>query len=293
MSERIGFIGLGHMGSAMAGSLLKAGYSMIAYNRTAAKIEPLLAQGASQASQPAEVVTPGGIVITMVAHDRALETIVAADGFLEKLGQNGVHLSMSTVSPATARAMSELHAKHGSTYVAAPVFGRPDAAALQKLVVCVAGASAAKERVQPILRALGQTVFDFGEEAAMANVVKVCGNFMIAAAMEAMAEAMTLVEKNQIDRSAFIDMLSQTIFAAPIYQNYGKMIAEKRYMPAGFELVLGLKDINLVLDTAEQSKVPMPFASLLHDRFMTNVAKGRGDIDWSGIAQGISEDAGL
>ncbi len=292
MSEQIGFIGLGNMGSQIAANLLKNGYQVTVYNRTAAKAEPLVAQGAQRATHPSEVITSGGIVITMVANDKALESVVHAEGFLTKLG-NGLHISISTVAPTTARSLSALHSKHGSTFISAPVFGRPEAAAAQKLVVCVAGPAAAKERALPILRSIGQSVFDFGEEAAMANVVKVCGNFMIAAAMESMAEAMTLVEKNQIDRSAFISMLSQTIFAAPIYQNYGKMIAEKRHTPAGFELVLGLKDINLVLDTAEQSKMPMPFASLLHDRFMASIAKGRGDIDWSGIALGVSEDAGM
>ncbi len=147
--------------------------------------------------------------------------------------------------------------------------------------------------MQPVLQALGQGIFDFGEKPEAANVVKLVGNFMIAAAMEAMAEALTLAEKNGIDRSQVIDMFGQTGFACPIYQNYGKAIAQKRYTPAGFYLSLGLKDVGLVLQTANEVQMSMPFASLLHDRFISSVAKGRGDMDWSALALGVSDDAGM
>ncbi|SRR6266446_2269210 len=294
MSEQIGFIGLGNMGQPMARNLLNAGFALRVYNRNASKAEPLVAQGAQQVFKPSDVVEPGGIVITMVANDSALESVVLGeDGFLERLGPNGIHLSMSTVSPATARKLADLHAKHGSIYLAAPVFGRPEAAAARKLWICLSGTQPGKERVQPILNVLGQGVFDFGEDPGAANVVKLVGNFLIASAMEAMAEALTLAEKNGIERSKVIDMLGQTSFACPIYQNYGKVIAEEHYTPAGFLLSLGFKDVNLVLQTAESATMPMPFASLLHDRFLTAIAKGRGDMDWSALALGVSEDAGI
>jgi 3-hydroxyisobutyrate dehydrogenase-like beta-hydroxyacid dehydrogenase len=294
MSERIGFIGLGNMGQPMARNLLKAGFELRVYNRNAAKARPLVELGAQQVSRPSEVAEPGSIVITMVANDSALESVVLGnEGFLERLGPNGIHLSMSTVSPATAHKLADLHAKHGSIYLAAPVFGRPEAAAARKLWICLSGPQASKERVQPVLNALGQGIFDFGEDPGAANVVKLAGNFLIASAMEGMAEALTLAEKNGIDRSKVIDMLGQTTFACPIYQNYGKAIAEKRYTPPGFYLSLGLKDVGLVLQTADSAKTPMPFASLLHDRFLASVAKGRGDMDWSALALDVSEDAGL
>lgn len=293
MGTHIGFIGLGNMGHAMATNLLKAGFSVTVYNRTAEKADALVQQGAQRAKRAVDVIERGGIVVTMVANDSALESIVNADGFLEKLGANGIHLSMSTVSPELARKLTELHAQHSSIYLAAPVFGRPDAAAARKLSIVIAGQTGAKERVRPVLEALGQGVFDFGEEPAKANVVKLCGNFMIVAAMDAMAEALALAEKNGLDRTAVISMFGQTLFAAPIYQNYGKMIAEKRHTPAGFYLSLGLKDVNLVLDAAEQAKMPMALASLLHDRLMASVAKGRGDMDWSAISLDVLDDAGL
>jgi 3-hydroxyisobutyrate dehydrogenase-like beta-hydroxyacid dehydrogenase len=209
MTESIGFIGLGNMGQPMARNILKAGFKLRVYNRNPSRAEPLVVQGAQQVSHPNEVVEPGSIVITMVANDSALESVALGEnGFLEKLRPGGIHLSMSTVSPATARKLSELHEKHGSSYIAAPVFGRPQAAAAQQLWICVSGPPAAKERVQPLLNALGQGISDFGEEPGAANVVKLSGNFLIASAMEAMAEALTLAEKNGIDRSKVIELAS-------------------------------------------------------------------------------------
>jgi 3-hydroxyisobutyrate dehydrogenase-like beta-hydroxyacid dehydrogenase len=293
MREIIGFIGLGNMGQAMASSLLKAGYTLTVYNRTLYKAEALTAKGARLAHQPSEAVTKSGIVISMVANDQALEEIVMSQGLLERLEPGGIHLSMSTVSPETSRKLAQLHAQHGSIYLAAPVLGRPEAAATQKLWICLAGPHIAKGRVQPVLKALGQGIFDFGEDPGAANIVKLCGNFLILSAMEAMAEALALVEKSGIDRSVVIDMLTHTVFSAPIYQNYGKMIAEERHSPAGFRQTLGLKDINLVRDAAEHSTMPMPLASLLHDRLLAGIAKGRGDMDWSALSLDVLENAGL
>lgn len=293
MGERIGFIGLGNMGQAMAGNLLKAGFELHVYNRTPEKAKPLVEKGAQQRSSHVDVVETGGIVVTMVANDAALEEIVDDEDFLPSLGQGGIHLSMSTIAPATAQRLAEKHAQHGCFYLAAPVFGRPEAAAAQKLWICLSGPEAAKERARPLLNAMGQGIFDFGESPSAANIIKLAGNFLLVSALEAMAEVLTLAEKNGIERTAVIEMLGQTLFASPVYQNYGMAIAQKRYTPAGFRLDLGLKDVNLVLDTAERVKMSMPLASLLHDRLLTAVAKGRGDMDWSALAIGVSEDAGI
>ena len=294
MSEKISFIGLGSMGEPMAHNLLKAGYELRVYNRDARKTEALTSKGAKRSESPANVVEPGGIVITMVANDAALESVtLGEEGILQRLGPGGVHVAMSTVSPAIARKLASIHAQHGCAYVAAPVFGRPEAAAAQKLWIAVAGNAAAKERVRPVLQALGQGIFDFGDEPGKANIVKVCGNFMIGAAMETMAETLALAEKNGIDRSDYINMLAQTIFACPIYQNYGRTIAERKFTPVGFQLQLALKDNNLLLDAAEDAHVPMPFASFTHDRLTTAVAKGWGEKDWAQVTQLVSDDAGL
>ncbi len=294
MSETIGFIGTGSMGEPMARNLLGAGYPLRVYNRSPKKAQPLADQGAHVVSRPADVVEPGGIVITMVSNDAALEAVTTGEGgVLERLGPEGIHLVMSTVAPATVAKLVPVHAERGVSYVAAPVFGRPDAAAAKNLWIVVAGPSAARGRVKPVLETLGQGVFEVGDEPPLANVVKLCGNFMIVAAMEAMAEAFTLAEKNGVSRETVYNVLTQTSFANPLYQNYGRMIAEHRYMPAGFQLALGLKDVTLALQTAATAQTPMPLASLLHDRLIAQAAKGRADLDWSALALGVSEDAGL
>lgn len=294
MGEAIGLIGLGSMGLPLAINLLESGYKLRAYNRTIAKAESLAQKGAEVANSPAEVVEPGGIVITILATDQALEEVVLGEnGILKNLGSGTIHVSMSTVLPATAQKLAQLHQQQGAFYLAAPVFGRPDAVAARKVRFCLSGDKSAKERVQPVLEKLGQGVFDFGEDVKSANVVKLAGNFLIISAIEAMAEAFTLAQKNGIERAQIADFFAQTLFACPIYQNYGSMIAQEKYEPAGFKLSLGLKDVTLALQTAGDSQMPMPFASLLRDRLLAAVAQGKGGIDWTGLAQSASEEAGL
>jgi 3-hydroxyisobutyrate dehydrogenase-like beta-hydroxyacid dehydrogenase len=282
------------MGYSIASNLIRAGYKLRVYNRTLLKAEPLVSQGAALASHPAEVAEPGGIVVTVLADDRAVEAVALRDRELdERLGPGGIHLSMSTISPATARKLAEQHAQRGVAYVAAPVFGRPEAAAAGKLWVCLSGPKEAKKRIRPIVDSFGQGSFDFGEDPGAANVVKLCGNFLIAAAIEAMAEAWTLAEKNGLDRVRVAEMLTKTLFACPIYQGYGERIAHQQYEPVGFRLALGLKDVDLCLQTATASQMPMPLGSLLHDRWLSAVAKGRSDLDWTAAALGVTEEAGL
>ncbi|MDC8446788.1 MAG: NAD(P)-dependent oxidoreductase [Nitrospira sp.] len=291
--KSIGFIGLGKMGSAMAGNLLKAGFDLHVYNRTPDKAAALVAQGAKLAHEPGDTVQPGGIAITMLANDRALEDVVGDRGFVERLGPEGIHLSMSTVSPRLANRLAEQHRRSGVEYIAAPVFGRPEAATARKLWICLSGSPMSKQRVRPILDSIGQGMFDFGEEPAAAHVVKLTGNFLLASAIEALAEAFVLGEKNGIDRNSLADMLGSTLFACPAYQTYGRAIAQQRFRPAGFTVELGLKDIDLVLQTAADSTTPLPLAGLLHDRFLAAVAKGRGELDWSSVWLESAENARL
>lgn len=294
MNRHVGFIGLGNMGMPMASNLLKAGYTLSVYNRSAEKAHALVEAGAHQAKTPAEVAEEGGVVITMLANDEAVKSVtLGKDGFLERLGSKGIHISMSTISPALARELAGIHKQRGCTYVSAPVFGRPEAAVARKLWICVAGDASVKECIRPILEAMGQSIFDYGEEPEKANIVKVSGNFLIASAMEAIGEALTLAEKNGISRTQMIDMFGQTLFSCPIYQNYGKMIAEKNFTPVGFQMQLALKDLNLVLDQAEASRMPMPLAALLHDRLLRGVATGKQAEDWGALTEMISADAGL
>jgi len=294
MAEALGFIGLGNMGEPIAANLMAAGHALRIYNRTASKAAPLIAKGAALATTPAEVASPGSVAFTMVADDRAIEQLCLAPGsFVERLGPGGIHVSLSTISPAVARRLAEHHATHKVEYVASPVFGRPEAAAAKKLWVCTSGHAAPKARVRPLLEAIGQGIFDFGEDAGAANVVKLCGNFMIASAIETIAEMLALAQKNGIDKNAVADLFGKTLFACPVYQGYGKSIAAEIFEPAGFRLALGLKDVSLALATATASSVPLPIGSLLHDRYVAAIAKGRADLDWTAIALNIAEDAGI
>jgi 3-hydroxyisobutyrate dehydrogenase-like beta-hydroxyacid dehydrogenase len=294
MQPVIGFIGLGNMGQPMAANLLKAGYPVRVWNRSPAPAASLAAQGATSASRPEEVAEPGALVISSLANDRVLEEVMGTNHeLLRRLGPGGIHLSTSTVAPETSRRLAEGHKHYGVAYLAAPVLGRPDAAAGAKLWIMLSGPAEAKKQVQPVLRALGQGVFDLGEDPGAANVVKLACNFLLASAIEAMAEAFTLAEKNGIERRRLADLLAQTVFDCPAYRNYGRQIAEQRYQPALFKLSLGLKDVSLVLQTAASSRVPMPLASLLHDHLLAAEAKGRGNLDWTGLAGEVSEAAGL
>lgn len=263
MSETIGFMGLGNLGLPIATNLLNAGYSLRVYNRTASKAEPLVAQGAKSVTRPVDAVTSGGIVVTILWGDESVESVVTSDGFLEQLGPNGIHISMSTISPEMSNKLAALHAEHGSSYVAAPVFGRPEAAVARNLWIPFAGSEAAKERARPILTAMGgKGIFDFGTEAGAAVTVKIAGNFLIASATRSLAEALAMAKGNGVDPKAVVDMLTQTLFPAPIYQSYGKLIAEGT---ASFttQNAIGIKDVGLFKDTAEQVKSPTAIANLL------------------------------
>jgi 3-hydroxyisobutyrate dehydrogenase-like beta-hydroxyacid dehydrogenase len=293
MKETSGFIGLGAMGVAMATNLVKAGFGLSVYNRTADKARPLLDQGAILARTPAEAVAPGGIVVTMVSDDRALEEVtLGANGLVERLG-DGVHLSMSTIAPRTARRLADLHRERGGRYVGSPVFGKPEVAAQAKLWIVASGDTAARARVRPLQAAMGQRIFDFGDDPGAANVIKLAGNFLLGAAIEAMAEAFTLAQKHGVPRQQTCDFFTQTLFDCFVYRGYGELIASEHYQPVGARPSLIRKDYGLILQAAAEGLVPMPLASLIHERLTATVAKGRDDADWAGFAREVSESAGL
>jgi 3-hydroxyisobutyrate dehydrogenase-like beta-hydroxyacid dehydrogenase len=293
MKEPIGFIGLGSMGLAVATNLLKAGFGLRVYNRTAEKARPLLELGATLARSPAEAVEPGGVVVTLVSDDRALEEVtLGGNGLLTRLG-DGVHLSMSTIAPHTARRLAGLHRERGSRYVASPVFGKPDVAAQGKLWIVTAGDAAALARVRPLQEAVSQRVVDFGEEPGAANVIKLAGNFLLGAAVEAMAEAFTLAQKHGVPRRQTYEFFTQTLFDCFVYRGYGELVASEHYQPVGAPPALIRKDYGLILEAAAEGLVPMPLANLIHERLTATVAKGRHDIDWAGFAHEVSESAGL
>ena len=289
---KIGFIGLGRMGSAMATNLVKAGHDVTVFNRSPEKIRPLLELGAHQATSIAGACN-GDAVITMLADDTAAAHIALTDdGIVGKLRQGAIHISMSTISVALSKELAQAHARAGQRFVAAPVFGRPEAAAAAQLFIVIAGEPAAVGACQPLFDAMGQKTLSIGTEPSAANLVKLSGNFLLAAAIEALGEAVALVGKAGVDRQAFVDLLTSTIFPAPTYKTYGELIAADKFEPARFAAPLGFKDIRLTLAAAESLRVPMPVGSLLRDRFLRLLAQqGGDDLDWAAIGGLASQDA--
>lgn len=275
----------------IAENLLAAKFPLRVYNRTSEKAAGLIERGAALAKSPVDTVVKQGTVLTILSDDRALLE-VADDDFCEALG-SGIHVSLSTVSPVTTRTLAERHARFGGAVVAAPVFGRPEAAAARKLWVCTSGAASSKAAVKPVFDSIAQGVFDFGEEVGAANVVKLAGNFLLTAAIEAMAEASAMAEKNGVPRADMLNMLISTIFNCPIYVNYSKGIVNAQWEPAGFPIPLILKDMHLVQKTASNAQVPMPILNILIDRYLSMMANGLERYDAVGLALGAAQDAGL
>ena len=239
---KLGFIGLGRMGAGMASTLVKAGHEVTVYNRSAEKTRALVEQGAHAAARVAGA-CKGDAVISMLADDDAVESVAFGDaGVVASLGRNAVHVSMSTISVALSERLAAAHAKAGQRYVAAPVFGRPDAAAAAKLFIVVAGAPKAVQVCTPIFETLGQKAFHIGDRPEAANLVKLSGNFLIAAAIESLGEAIVLVSKGGVDKHKFLEILTSTLFTAPVYRNYGALIADAKFEPAGFAGPLGQED---------------------------------------------------
>ncbi|SFV32366.1 NAD(P)-dependent oxidoreductase [Hyphomicrobium facile] len=288
----VGFIGLGHMGSGMAANLLKAGHDVTVYNRTHAKSDALASKGAKVALTPGDA-SKGDAVFTMLANDRALEEVVYQDhGLLASLKPGAVHISSSTISVALSKKLADDHGRQDQRYVAAPVFGRPDAAAAAKIFVVAAGKSDTLNSVSPLLDAVGQRTFTISDQPEAANIVKLSGNFLIATVIESLGEAMALVGKAGVDKHQYLEVLTSTLFGAPIYKTYGTLLADAKFQPAGFAAPLGLKDIELALAAGQELRVPLPIASLLRDRFLTLLANGGDNLDWSAIGGLAAKDAG-
>jgi 3-hydroxyisobutyrate dehydrogenase-like beta-hydroxyacid dehydrogenase len=288
---KVGFIGLGHMGAAIAQNLLFGGHELAVYNRTPEKAKPLVRQGARLATDIADA-CGGDVVVTMLADDAAVESIAFGDqGIVASLRPGAIHISMSTISVALSERLTVAHAKAGRQFVAAPVFGRPEAAEAGKLFIVAGGDPAAIDHCMPLFQEVGQSTLRIGNKPSAANLVKLSGNFLTATVIEALGEAIALVSKAGIDRWMYLDFLTSTLFTAPVYKTYGGLIANEHFAPAQFAAPLGFKDIRFTIAAAEELRVPMPLASLLHDRFVRLLAQGGEDLDWSGIGQLAARDA--
>lgn len=287
----IGFVGLGAMGSAMATNLVRAGHTVRVWNRSHAPVQTLVDAGA-QAAPDLDAVVRNEIVISMLADDTAVDALFLRPELLAAASAE-VHVNMATVSIALARRAAALHAAHGVGYVAAPVLGRPDAAAAAKLSILAAGEPTSLDRVAPLLDALGQRTWRLGDEPYQANATKITMNFMLACAIGTLGEACALAEANGVNPTDLVDVATSTLFAGPAYAGYGALVSQRRYEPAGFRLRHGLKDVNLALEAGLDSHVPLPLGSVLRDAFVDAIAHGDADRDWAAVAEVARRRAGL
>jgi 3-hydroxyisobutyrate dehydrogenase-like beta-hydroxyacid dehydrogenase len=293
----IGFVGLGHMGTAMAANLVAAGRRVIAYVRRPDQIGRLEALGLRPTTDIGDLIDCE-VVISMLPDDDAVREIVCGrrdddlDGLAAGLMPGAIHLSMSTISTAAASLLANEHARHGQGYVAAPVFGNPDAARARQLFIIAAGAPADVARCQPILDALGQRTFVIGADPQEANLIKLLGNMMSATALEMLGEVVAVVRKRGLDPQPFIDIMTSTMFGGRAHKIYGDKIARQAYAP-GFVLPLVLKDVRLALAEAEQAGAPMPSVGVVRDRLITGIARGYGELDWTALGLIAAEEAGI
>jgi 3-hydroxyisobutyrate dehydrogenase-like beta-hydroxyacid dehydrogenase len=289
---KAGFIGLGNMGLPMARNLLKAGHEITVYNRTRERAESLRTEGAIIVAQAADA-CGSDVLVTMLADDQAVRAVVLDGQLIPRLAPGSVHISMSTISVALAQELTESHAKARNQFISAPVFGRPEAAEAAKLAVVAAGPAKMIKHCQPLFDAMGHRTFVVGEEPSNANTVKLAGNFLILSVIESLGEAYALLRKSGVEPERFLEIMTSTLFGAPVYETYGNLIAKERFLPAGFKLPLGLKDVGLVLAAAADARAPMPVASLVRDHILATIARNGEDLDWSSFSKISAENAGL
>jgi 3-hydroxyisobutyrate dehydrogenase-like beta-hydroxyacid dehydrogenase len=280
---KVGFIGLGNMGAAIARRLMAGGCELTVWNRSPGPVEALVAEGAAAAGDPGESFQ-AEVVVSMLSEDDVVERTIVASGALDRARAGAVHVNMATISVALAKRMEALHAERGLGYVAAPVLGRPNVAAAGELNVICAGEAEAVAKVAPLLQMVSKQVWPLGADAYRANVVKISCNFALASMIETLGEAAALAHAHGVAPAALYEVMTGTVFNSPAYRNYAGLIADQRFIPAGFKMPLGLKDVKLALAAAESGGAPLPLGSLLRDHFLEAIAQGDGEKDWSALA---------
>jgi 3-hydroxyisobutyrate dehydrogenase-like beta-hydroxyacid dehydrogenase len=287
-------LGLGQMGDGIARTLISRGHALTVWNRTAARALPLASEGARVTPTVAEAVAHADVVLSVLADDAAVTSVVeGTNGLLATMARHAIHVSMSTISVALARKLDAAHASVAQGFISAPLFGRPAAAASGQVLIVAAGPDDQILKVRPVLEAAGRALVVIGKAPEQANALKLAGNFMIAAMIETLGEAIAFARRHEIEPATLLETVNGGLFKSPVYDTYGSIIAERRYSPPGFKLPLGLKDIRLVLQAADAAGVSMPLASLVHDRLLAAQGRGKGALDWSAFGQLSLEDAGL
>jgi 3-hydroxyisobutyrate dehydrogenase-like beta-hydroxyacid dehydrogenase len=289
----LGIVGLGPMGAAMARVLLRAGHKVAVWNRTAEKAEPLVREGALRVNTPAEAADREAVLTSLADDDAVAAVVFGPEGVASGLPRGATHISTSTISVQLSARLAEEHAQRGQEFVAAPVLGRPPAAEAGKLFVIAGGTPSAIARVRPALDSIGQRVFVMGETPIEANLVKLCANFMIFSTIEQLGEVFAICSKGGVPQERVFEFLTETFFTAPVHKNYGSLIVQQKFDPPGAKVTLGHKDNRLFLAAGEALSVPLPYASILRDRFLATLARGEAGLDFVVISRRAREDAGL
>jgi 3-hydroxyisobutyrate dehydrogenase-like beta-hydroxyacid dehydrogenase len=291
---KVGFMGLGRMGSAIAGRVADAGYDLVVWNRTPGREGDLTSRGATAAGSIDEACSGRDVAMTMLADDGALREVALGEGGIRAaLAPGGIHVCMGTHGVGVVGELARAHADAGQVLVAAPVLGRPDVAAAGGLGIVAAGPAAAVDRIRPLLAAIGRHTFDAGERPESATAIKLANNFALGCAIETMAEAFALVRKYDVDPAVFQEVLAGGLFAAPAYKVYGQIIVEQDYDRVGFTTRLALKDIDLTLAAAGAATVPLPSGSVLRDRLLAAMAQGDAERDWAVLGREQARASGL
>ena len=288
----IGFFGLGRMGGHIAANLLEAGHTVTVWNRSPAPMQALVAKGALAAATPQDAMQ-GDAIFSMLSNDAVMREVGFAGPLLDRAAKGLIHVNLATISAALARELQAAHAKAGLAYISAPVFGRPEMAAAAQLVLVAGGDAAAIATMQPVLDQIGSRTVPVGDAAEKANLFKIAGNFMIASEMQATGEAFALLRKGGVDPALFHDVLAGRLFTGAVFKNYGQMVLDRNYEPAGFALTLGLKDVNLARAAAEELGMTLPTADLLKTNYDEAVRWGWQDKDWSAIGEVPAKKAGV
>jgi 3-hydroxyisobutyrate dehydrogenase-like beta-hydroxyacid dehydrogenase len=281
---KIGFLGLGNMGQAVAANLLKGGHELLVWNRSPGASQALVEQGATAVSEPAQAFA-ADVVFSMLADDKALRAVLLDSGLLKQLKGPLIHVNMATIAVTFADELAGLHAAQGLDYIAAPVMGRPNVAAAGKLNIIAAGSAQAIDTVQPLFDLIGSKTWHIGETPSSANVMKLAMNFMLVSAIEAMSEAAVLVTRHGLKSADLVELASSTVFPGPVYAGYGALIGERQYEPAAFKAVLGLKDVDLALAAAGQVSVHMPLADMVRAHLQDAMEHGQGEMDLAVLAE--------
>jgi 3-hydroxyisobutyrate dehydrogenase-like beta-hydroxyacid dehydrogenase len=272
----VGVVGLGNMGTAFAERLLEAGYPLMVHNRTPAKAESLAAAGATVANSAAELAVDVDVVITSLVDDQALESVAAE--VLAAARPGTVLIDMSTVSPAASARVASLADAASVDYLRAPVSGNPGVVRAGTLTFIVSGSRETLERVDPVLRAIGPTIHHVGD-AEQARIVKLAVNLMIGGLAELMSEALVLGEAAGVPRAALLEVMGSSSAGAPFVKYKTEPLLRDDFS-ATFTTALMEKDVDLVLDAADDNGVELPIARELKDILRGAIDAGYGDDDF-------------